>query len=330
MNNDSALLDHFTAPMQEYFNDPTVTEICINRPKELWIQKNGVFTSRQVPEFDSNFTKELGPLIADHSEQKIKKDTPILSASLPSGFRVQALIAPATKMDHVVIAIRKQITKHLTLDDYDKAGSFNFINYGNDENNDDKIILELYQQEYFMEFLKELIIRKKTILISGSTGCGKTTFMNACLKYIPMDERLVTIQDAAELLLEHENVAELYYSRGGQSISKHTPDDLIQAAMRLSPDRIIFGELRGVEAYSFMEAINTDHPGSITSVHANSPSMAIKRVGSMILRAKLGYTQQEIENYLRSIIDAVIQLGVTIVDGKRLHYVKGVYYAGAG
>jgi type IV secretion system protein VirB11 len=150
---------------------------------------------------------------------------------------------------------------------------------------------------------------KKNIIVSGGTSTGKTTFANALLLEIPSQERLITIEDAREIQLpNHGNRVHLLVSKGGQGLAKVTTQDLIEACLRLRPDRIIVGELRGSEAFSFLRAINTGHPGSIGTLHADTPVMAMAQLKLMVMQAGLGMPPSEIATYIHSVIDIVIQL----------------------
>ena len=144
------------------------------------------------------------------------------------------------------------------------------------------------------EFLEYAVISKKNIIISGGTSTGKTTFTNATLRAIPSEERIITVEDAREIVLnDHPNRVHLIASKGGQGRAKVTTQDLIEACLRLRPDRIIVGELRGAEAFSFLRAINTGHPGSISTLHADSPAMALEQIKLMVMQANLGIPRSD-------------------------------------
>jgi type IV secretion system protein VirB11 len=157
---------------------------------------------------------------------------------------------------------------------------------------------------------------RKNIVIAGGTSTGKTTFLNALLKEIPDHERLILIEDAPEIQITHSNAVGLVAVRGEQGEAKVTTEDLMQASLRLRPDRIILGELRGREAASFLRAVNSGHPGSITTLHADSPRGAVDQLTLMVLQAGLNLGRLEIADYVRGIIDVFVQL--TRRDGKRM------------
>ena len=152
------------------------------------------------------------------------------------------------------------------------------------------------------------VAARKTILISGGTSSGKTTLLNALLKEIPKHERLIAIEDTPEIRLGSDNALGLVAVAGDQGEAKVTVDDLMRASLRMRPDRLIVGELRGSETVTFLRAINTGHPGSISTVHANSPQGALEQIAFMCMQAGLGLGRQETRDYARSMIDVIIQL----------------------
>ena len=165
-------------------------------------------------------------------------------------------------------------------------------------------------------FLREAILQRQTILISGGTSTGKTTFLNAMLGEIPRDQRVVLVEDTPELKLPGENGVGLVAVKGELGEAKVTANELLQAALRLRPDRIVLGELRGAESVSFLRAINTGHPGSFSTVHANSLAGALEQLSLMVMQTGIGLTRPDIIAYAASVIDVIVQLGRG-ADGKR-------------
>jgi type IV secretion system protein VirB11 len=207
------------------------------------------------------------------------------------------------------MSIRKKTSVKWSLDDYEKMGAFDATAIGEVENKNDLILMKLLKLGRIKDFLQRAILYKKNIIVSGGTSTGKTTFANAMLKAIPHEERLITVEDAREIDLDsHPNRAHLLASKGGQGRAKVTTQDLIEACLRLRPDRIIVGELRGAEAFSFLRAINTGHPGSISTLHADTPKMAMEQLKLMVMQAGLGMSSSEIFGYIKNVVDIVIQL----------------------
>jgi type IV secretion system protein VirB11 len=195
-----------------------------------------------------------------------------------------------------------------------------------EEDPNNAVLSDLIQKNNIREFLQKAILAKKNIIVSGGTSTGKTTFTNAALLSIPREERLITVEDAREIQLpQHPNKVHLLSSKGAQGRAKVTTQDLIEACLRLRPDRIIVGELRGAEAFSFLRAINTGHPGSISTLHADTPTMALEQIKLMVMQAGLGMPPEEIKNYILAVIDIVIQLKRGD-GGKR--YISEIYFKG--
>ncbi len=168
-----------------------------------------------------------------------------------------------------------------------------------------------------MLFLRTAVRSRVSIAVSGGTSTGKTTFLNALLKEVPEEERIVTIEDTRELKPITPNTVALLASKGDQGRAKVTPQELLEASLRMRPDRLMLGELRGAEAFSFLQAINTGHPGSLTTVHANSARSAYDRLALMVLQSGVALEKQEIIDYLKEVIPVVVQLARN-PDGRRV------------
>jgi type IV secretion system protein VirB11 len=322
-----AALETYLAPFQALFNEEGVAEISVNRPGEAWVEKRGDMRKEVLPALDLEHLKALARLIAQSTEQKVSEEMPLLSATLPNGYRIQIVFPPACEPGTVAMSIRKGATTQYTLELYEKAGAFDSTATEDIIDENDAILAKLLEEKKIKDFISKAVKSKKNIVISGGTSTGKTTFTNAALLEIPNEERLITCEDAREINLpSHHNRVHLLASKGGQGRAKVTIQDLIEACLRLRPDRIIVGELRGAEAFSFLRAINTGHPGSICTLHADTPNMALEQLKLMVMQASLGMPPNEIKNYILSVIDIVIQLK-RAGGGKR--YVSEIYFKGA-
>jgi len=322
MNNTA--LETYLIPFKTIFAEEGVNEVMINKPLEAWIEKGGDFRLEKISEIDYDHLMGLSRLVAQSTEQVISEEKPLLSASLPNGYRIQVVFPPACEPGCVGMAIRKSGGMQISLDDYEKMGAFAQTTTEATIDPNIKILQDYLKKNKINDFLKHAVIAKKNIIISGGTSTGKTTFTNAALLSIPPEERLITVEDAREVQLPlHKNRLHLIASKGGQGRAKVSTQELIEACLRLRPDRIIIGELRGAEAFSFLRAINTGHPGSIATLHADTPAMALEQLKLMVMQAGLGMPPDEIKKYIHTIVDIVVQLKRG-KGGKR--YVSEVYF----
>lgn len=302
-------IDAYLAPLLPVLSRPEVTDLFINRPGEVWVETLDGSTERHaMPDLDEASLWRLARQIASLSHQGISREHPLLSATLPDGARVQVVAPPATR-GSLIMAIRKHVVPDLTLADYVGQGAFTRTRYSRGSADLHAVDVPSGQDpESLARFLGDLVRSRRNILISGGTSTGKTTFLNALLKEIPASERLVLIEDTAEVSLVHENAAALLAIKGDLGEARVSADDLLQAALRMRPDRIILGEVRGSEAYTFLRAVNTGHPGSITTIHADSPEGALEQLALIVLQAGTRLRREDIIHYATGVIDAVVQL----------------------
>ncbi len=317
-------LKSFLYPFEEYFQRDGVTEVTINKPCEIWVEQYGESKPYQIPLLDMKHLRGMASLIAQSTEQMIDEEHPTLSATLPNGYRVQIVIPPACENGEIAYSIRKPSPLKWTLDDYEKMHCFDNCSIDSTENINDRILYELLLQRRLKEFLMYAVLFKKNIICAGGTSTGKTTFTNAVLRAIPASERLITIEDAREIdLSKQKNHVHLICSKGGQGRAHVTAQDLVEVCLRMRPERIIVGELRGVEAFSFLRAINTGHPGSISTLHADTPSMAKEQLKMMVMQAGLGMPPEEVANYINEVVEIIVQLK----RGERgVRFVSEIYY----
>lgn len=298
---DGVYLRTYLKPFLPWLERDDVTEILVNKPFEVWIEISGEPNMRcvEMPEVDDILLARLAAQIARVAHQGINRESPLLAASLPTGERVQLVGPPASK--HWAMAIRRHRMINMSLDDYDR-GPIRTIDHGDGRNETE------FARAEPIRFLKEAVTSRKTILISGGTSSGKTTFLNAMLKIIPEHERIILVEDTAEIADNHANSLRLVAVKGELGEAKVTINDLLQASLRLRPDRIIVGEIRGEEAQTFLRAINTGHPGSFTTAHANTPKGALEQIALMVMQGGTQLTRSETLAYATSLIDVVVQL----------------------
>jgi type IV secretion system protein VirB11 len=322
----AALRTHLK-PLQPWLDAAGVTEISVNRAREIWIARQGeqYMERHAVEELTQEVLLELARQIATSTEQEVGKEKPLLSAELPNGYRIQLVLPPAAGRE-VVLSIRKPAVLDLSLADYEGTGAFDLTNrIGSDEEEGERALRAAYAKREFGNFLRLAIRTRKNILISAGTDTGKTTLLNAMLKEISPHERLVVIEDARELRPAQSNAVRLFYSRGDQGLARVSAQDLCEATLRLRPDRILLGELRGKEAFTYLRTINSGHPGSITTIHSDSPRLAFEQLALMVMQGFPNIDKTLVIEYVRSIIPIVIQ-------GRRAagrRYISEIYYADA-
>jgi type IV secretion system protein VirB11 len=314
-------------PIESWLADPEVSEILLNQPQEIWVEKQGRLVSHVVPEFTESHLSRLFQLIANENQQRFSIEFPLLSGSLSDGSRVQLCLPPTSK--HYAFAIRRKVVRNFSLSDYNKGHFYGSVKRVQLHKSSETLreeegeLIDAYEAGKWDAFIRAAILKKKNLIVSGGTSSGKTTFLNACLREIPAQERLVILEDTRELEVPHQNQVQLLASKGLQGEAKVTMQDLVQASLRLRPDRILMGEIRGAEILDFVSACSTGHEGSMTSIHASDPEMAFRRMVQMVkLNNVPSMSDQDILEMLKSVVDIVIQL-VKTPEGRR---VSGVYY----
>jgi type IV secretion system protein VirB11 len=321
-------LDLALEPLKPWLSEDRVTEISINRPGEVFVERLGDVSMQryEVPTLTADRIRHLAERVASATEQSVNSETPLLSAALPTGERFQAILPPAAP-DGGAISIRRQVVRDLTLDDYESSGSLGFVRVASDIglSEDEETLVQLLRERQIKDFLRCAVGARVSIIVSGGTTSGKTTLLNALLKEIPSHERIITIEDTPELRPPNPNALKLVASKNDQGIAQVDLQKLVEASLRMRPDRLLLGELRGVEAFSFLRAVNTGHPGSLTTVHADSPRGAYEALALMVMQSGVKLSKDEILAYLRAVIPIVVQLGRR--DGRRV--VTDILYARA-
>lgn len=315
-------------PLMPWISDPHVSEILLNRPKEIYVEKSGKIARFDVPEYNEKMLTHLFQLITNENNQTLTEKQPLLSGSLLDGSRIQLVKSPVAK--HDAFAIRRQVAQHFTLSHYQKNGFYQkttttILDNAEISNLSDseKQLIVYYQTKNWDQFIQAAIHFKKNIVISGGTSSGKTTFLNACLREINLNERIIVLEDTREIHIPHLNQVNLLAVKGEQSLAKVSMQDLLQCSLRLRPDRIIMGEIRGKEILDFVGACSIGHEGSLTTIHANSPAIAFMRMTQLYKQNNVpSMTDADILRELKSAIDIIIQLKKA--NGERL--VSEVYY----
>ena len=316
---DATSVVEFLRPLREQLDSPGVLEVCVNHPGVLQVETVQGWKQVDAPNMTLERCLSLATAVATYCDQQINQERPLLSATLPSGERIQFVIPPAVTRGTVSITVRKPSELIKRLDDFERDGLFNRIgNRAAPDTDDDglqpfeKQLLAFKAAGRYAEFLRLAVQKHQTIVVSGKTGSGKTTFMKGLVEEVPKHERLITIQDTAELTLpNHPNVVHLFYSKDAQGTARVTAKSLLEACLRMKPDRIFLAELRGEECFSFIRLAASGHPGSITSVHAGSCALALEQMSLMIRESGAGggLRLDEIKGLLDMVIDVIVQFG---------------------
>jgi len=282
-------------PIQKLLDDSKVTEIMVNGPDNIYVEQGGKLLKTSVKFEDNDHVRRIIERIIAPLGRRVDEDSPTVDARLPDGSRVNAIVLPVA-IDGPSITIRKFAEDRLGIADLIKFGSLT---------------------ENMSEFLRACVAARLNIVISGGTGSGKTTLLNVMSGFIPSDERIVTLEDAAELQLQQDHVVRLETKpanadgRGAVSIR-----DLVKNSLRMRPDRIIVGEVRGGEALDMLQAMNTGHDGSLATVHSNSPRDAISRLETLVLMAGMDLPINVVRKQVASAVDLIVQQ-TRLKDGSR-------------
>ena len=282
-------------PIQPLLDDPDISEVMVNSPTEIYYERAGVLYASGVSFRNNEHIRRIADRIVAPLGRRLDEGSPMVDARLPDGSRVNIVIPPIA-VKSPMITIRKFRSDRFDVEDLINIGTISRRVAG---------------------FLRAAVITKTNTVISGGTGSGKTTFLNALSSFIPRDERIVTIEDPIEIQLRQPHVLTLEARPPtGESSKEFAQRDLVRNALRMRPDRIIVGEVRGGEAFDMLQAMNTGHEGSVTTVHANSPRDALSRVENMVMMAGFDLPQRAIREQIASAIHLIVQIS-RLPDGTR-------------
>ncbi|WPE24228.1 P-type DNA transfer ATPase VirB11 [Shinella zoogloeoides] len=307
---DAAVVRELLKPFSAFLQDSSLYEVIVNQPGQVLTEGPGGWRTHDLPELSFDKLMRLARAVASFSHQSIDERRPILSSTLPGNERIQIVIPPATLKGTVSITIRKPSSVDFSLDDLEKRQFFAGIQTGEvGAPNDDGELRSLYRTGQIKEFLRRAVVSRKNIIISGATGSAKTTLSKALIKHIPEDERIISIEDTPELVIPQPNHVRLFYSKDRKGLSHAGPKELLESSLRMRPDRILMQELRDGTAFHYVRNVNSGHPGSITTVHADSVSLAFEQLALLIKESEAGsdIERMEILNLLKASIDIVIQ-----------------------
>jgi len=340
MNAESSTLDLHLEPIAECLTDESVTEIVINRSGEILLERRDGWQTVRNEAISYQWCDGLAMLLRNQANQDLKEDWPLLGAKLPGGLRVQIVIPPAIEAGKISITIRRPIGRVLTMAEIVAAGAFEhtrceqWLLLSQEERtrieaalpDRERALLDLFRRRDWGAFFKAAVEGRKNIVSSGATGSGKTTLGNALAAMIPLHERIITIEDVAEMRLPHANQVNLFYPKGANGVSKLQARDLLEATLRMRPDRVLLAELRGSETFFFIQnVLNSGHPGTITTVHASRAKLAFDRLALLIKGSTegAGLDLADINDNLYTLVDVVVQME-RLLDGRRV--ATEVYY----
>ena len=324
-------LEHYLVPLRPLLADSDVTEVCINTPGEAFVERRAGWARMPLAFATYEWCHHFARLVAASTHQRVNAESPLLSAALISGERVQVVMPPACTTGTVAITIRRPSERVWGLEELASGGLFERCTVsGQVAHTADAELQALLARREWEAFLREAVSARKNIIVSGATGSGKTTLTKALVLEIPAEERLITLEDAAELKLDgHPNAVRLFYSKDGQGLAKVTPKQLLEACLRMRPDRILLAELRSDEAYYYLRNVNSGHPGSITSVHASSAELAFEQLTLLVKESPGGrdLAREDIRALLGQLVDVVVQCAR---DERGQRVVREIWWKGNG
>lgn len=315
---------------QHYLDINGITEVAVNRPGEVWTEINGEWKCHPDDKVTIDFCQRFSRTLASHVDDEVNDLKPLLSATLPSGERVQVVYPPACERDTVSITIRKPSTRQIKHHEYVGSDFYEYVMNGVKKTGVDEKLSQLFSDKNIPDFMELAVNAGKTLLIAGGTGSGKTTYMKSLIDFIPVDTRLVTIEDSQEIeFFIHKNYVHLFYpsESGNNKGAIITAATLVKSCYRMKPDRILLAEIRGGEAWDFLKVVGSGHTGSMTSIHAGSVAEAIE---GLVERC---YQNNECRNLPYEVLRKKVLESIDVIvhvnrDGHTRH-MGDIYYRGA-
>lgn len=304
-------LNYLMRPLGVWLDDPATEEICINNPRELFVRQKGAFRREYIP-LDYFDLEDIATLAGALRKQDVGPRNPLCATELPGGERLQICLPPAVPAGTLSLTIRKpggSVSPLKSVAGRYEIGRWNKWDGRKETTKRDfGELLALYDAGDLEAFLEKAVRAKLTILLCGATGSGKTTMSKTLIGSIPDHERLLTIEDTLELVIPQPNHVRLLYSKDNIGQSRVTAEQLLQASLRMKPDRILLQELRDDAAWTYINEVVTGHPGSITTIHGSNPEQAFKRLFALVKGSPQGgqWDDHTLMNFLSSSVDLII------------------------
>jgi type IV secretion system protein VirB11 len=317
-----ALLHDILGPIRPILARDDVTDLCINGPGLLFVESTRGWERIQADNITGSWLSGFAKAVASWMSATVGERAPILSGHLPTGERIQIVLPPAAEAPSVTIRRPSAVT--FSLEQLEEKGTFALLvpagnaavgkrtgaNSGQGRGHRAAVRARTEGRSDIPAILREIVAHRLNVIVSGATGSGKTTLGKAMIAEIPLDERLIAIEDAKELAFPHANTCRLFFSRDGAGVSPVTVKDLLVSCLRMKPDRIMLAELRDDEAYCYLRNVNSGHPGSITTIHANSAAAAVEQLMLMVRQssAGAGLTREDIRGLVFNLVDVIVQM----------------------
>ena len=309
-------LRHLLKPILPWLDDPTTEEIAINKPGEAFVRQKGVFTRYDLP-LDYDDLEDISILAGALRRQDVGPRSPLCATELPGGERLQICLPPSVPNGTVSLTIRRPGTSVSALSDvtnrYHTPRWNKWEARRETENRQNEEVLGLYEEGNIEGFFAACVRTRLTMLLCGATGSGKTTMGKTLISAIPANERLITIEDTLELVIPHENHVRLLYSKSGIGLGGVTAEALLQASLRMRPDRILLGEMRDDAAWTYLNEVVSGHPGSISTIHGANPVQGFKKLFSLVKGSPQGAALEDrtLIDMLSAAIDVIVPFHTT-------------------
>lgn len=309
-------LQHLLKPIMPWLDDPATEEIAVNKPGECFVRQKGVFTRHDLP-LDYDDLEDVAILAGALRKQDVGPRSPLCATELPGGERLQICLPPSVPNGTVSLTIRRPGTKVSALSSvsqrYDTSRWNQWGTRRETEHSNNAEVLALFDDGDLEGFLEACVRNRLTMLLCGATGSGKTTMGKTLISAIPAHERLITIEDTLELVIPHENHVRLLYSKSGVGLGGVTAEALLQASLRMRPDRILLGEMRDDAAWTYLNEVVSGHPGSISTIHGGNPVQGFKKLFSLVKGSPQGAALEDktLIEMLSSAIDVIVPFHTT-------------------